>query len=249
MIGIPFIKKFVWRQNLKNGTFGDEKMIADKSVSYADAFDYDQDGNMDLIVSNSFDVFIYRNLGGGVFSESPTNKLDTSTKYLSHGDIDNDGDMDILSGNILDKRLYIYTNLGSEFSETPYTFGGVVGALNYISPIDFDHDGDLDIFTSTSLTNQYLYYENLTIITSITDIEASGIKIWPNPCLSTFHVDTDLTTYNSINIVDLNGVDYDFITNSDGDNSSVDISHLPIGMYYIQLVNDKETVVLPFVKE
>jgi uncharacterized repeat protein (TIGR01451 family) len=112
--------------------------------------DYDNDGDLDILLSgggNSWVSEVYRNDGGGVFTDVDANLIrvfvDSSVAW---GDYDNDGDLDILltgshaSGTV--SRVYRndgalgFTNIGAALA--PVAAGSVAWG-------DYDNDGDLDI--------------------------------------------------------------------------------------------------------
>ena len=129
--------------------------------SSAEWGDYDNDGDMDLLLtgvnaSNRF-TKIYRNNGNNSFSEQTSISLigvcDGSAKW---GDYDNDGDLDIIltgsSGNNTVTKLY-RNNGNNSFSEQ--SVAALAGA--YYSSVDwadYDNDGYLDIFL-TGASNNY----------------------------------------------------------------------------------------------
>jgi hypothetical protein len=80
--------------------------------------DYDNDGDLDLYVTNSRDVepnFLYENNGGGSFTKITSNEV---VNYMSnsHGaswiDFDNDGDLDLLVANDQDQQNFLFSNNG-----------------------------------------------------------------------------------------------------------------------------------------
>lgn len=117
--------------------------------------DYDNDGDLDLLVtnSNSQGNFLYKNNGNGSFTKV-TNTVVTTDKAPSHGcsfaDIDNDGDLDIFITNDKGKKfLYMNDGKGNFTAKTDevvnFNFGNSFGHVWS----DFDHDGDLDLYVAT----------------------------------------------------------------------------------------------------
>ncbi|MBL0132514.1 MAG: VCBS repeat-containing protein [Chitinophagaceae bacterium] len=117
--------------------------------------DYDNDGDLDLFVTNSNTLgnFLYRNEGNGDFTKI-TNSIVVKDRGNSHGcsfaDIDNDGDLDLyVTNDKAFKFLYINDGKGEFTSKTDevinFNFGNAFGQ----SWSDFDHDGDLDLFVAT----------------------------------------------------------------------------------------------------
>jgi hypothetical protein len=114
--------------------------------------DYDSDGDLDILQTGIYGTYnsetaskIYRNDGGGVFTDIDAGLLDVAGA-ANWGDYDNDGDLDILlSGwkNMMGNRAKMYRNDGDGIfvdindslmaaNDPPLAWG------------DYDNDGDLD---------------------------------------------------------------------------------------------------------
>jgi len=144
--------------NEGNGTFkrADNVISNEGGQSVGSCWgDYDNDGDLDLFVtnSNSKGNFLYRNEGNGKFSKVTTGVAVTD-KGASHGcsfaDIDNDGDLDLYVTN--DRGVkFLYLNDGKgDFSRKTdevisFDFGKSLGH----SWSDYDKDGDLDLVVAT----------------------------------------------------------------------------------------------------
>ena len=129
--------------------------------------DYDNDGDLDLFVTNySEDNFLYANDGAGNFTKITVGVV-VSDGGISHGaswgDYDNDGDLDLFVANWEYQNNFLYANNGDGTFErvTFYlvassddsSFSGVWG--------DYDNDGDLDLFvTNWHGENNFLYQNN-----------------------------------------------------------------------------------------
>jgi len=122
--------------------------------------DYDNDGDADLIVINTFqDNFFYENNGNGTFTKILNQPfLSTGEQPLTAcwGDFNNDGFLDLVVGSYADSRIYF--NNGNKTFKTS-TFPEISGNATGCSIGDFDLDGYLDvIFIRTGQTS--LYYQN-----------------------------------------------------------------------------------------
>lgn len=161
---------FLYRNN-GNGTFSDVASSAGVGVvanTVGSAFaDYDNDGDLDLYVSNSTGVqdFLYRNNGDGTFTDVAAGAgiVDLiGTNGVAWADYDGDGDMDLFAAH--DGPNSLYRNNGNG------TFTDVAGTVGITDPPtssqgvawgDYDADGDFDIYVSnTSGTQDYLYRNN-----------------------------------------------------------------------------------------
>jgi predicted nucleotidyltransferase len=127
--------------------------VSNGSVAWGD---YDDDGDLDILLTGSFVSKIYRNNGKNTFTEQTGISLPgVIYSSVAWGDYDNDGDLDILltgkSGVPISK---IFRNNGNN-SFTEQTGISLTG-VNYGSVAwgDYDNDGDLDILL-TGLTNSY----------------------------------------------------------------------------------------------
>ena len=99
-------------RNRGNGTFQD--VTAQSGIQHRDygmgacAGDYDNDGRVDLYVTNVGPNTLYRNTGGGVFTDV-TRRARVGAPLWSAGcafaDLDRDGDLDLFVTNYVDIRL------------------------------------------------------------------------------------------------------------------------------------------------
>jgi hypothetical protein len=134
-------------------------------VSWAD---YDQDGYLDLFVSNFGTPrnFLYRNNGDETFTRVDSAPITTdimNAEGCVWADFDNDGDLDLFVSVGLGANDVIYRNDG----------GGVFTRLTNIPPVqsggnsrgcawaDFDNDGWVDLFVANEQSqNNFLFHNN-----------------------------------------------------------------------------------------
>ena len=120
------------------------------SLSDAAWGDYDNDGDLDLVLTgNGTPNFarIYANDGAGNLSQVK-HMADIYRSSCAWGDYDNDGDLDLAICGYDGSGLYtwICQNTGSDFVEQPFYFPYVrEGSLSWA---DADQDGDLDFFVT-----------------------------------------------------------------------------------------------------
>ncbi|CAM2064629.1 VCBS repeat-containing protein [Sulfidibacter corallicola] len=115
--------------------------------------DYDNDGYLDLFVSNQAeqDNFLYHNLGDGRFERVTTGSIvsDRGDSYAAAwGDYDNDGYLDLYVANNYDQVNFLYRNEGDGSFERIRTGPAAEEVRSSYSPtwIDYDGDGDQDLY-------------------------------------------------------------------------------------------------------
>jgi hypothetical protein len=122
--------------------------------------DYDNDGDLDLFVSNAFgeNNFLYRNDGPSGFARITegfiVNDGGNSTS-LAWGDFDNDGWLDLFVANDLGQNNFLYRNEGDgTFSPMPASAVESDGGRSWgCAWGDYDNDGDLDLFVANGLAD------------------------------------------------------------------------------------------------
>ena len=137
--------------NNRDGTFTDINAglpgVYRSSVAWGD---YDNDGDLDILLTgatgggSAFSV-VYRNDGGGVFSDIGAGLPGVRYSAAAWGDYDNDGDLDILlAGNTTEGApiASIYRNDGGAFNDINAGLPGVRYAS--VAWGDYDNDGHLD---------------------------------------------------------------------------------------------------------
>ena len=111
--------------------------------------DYNNDGKLDVIITGVTDnggltASIWRNEGGGIFTDAGANLPGTDLGFEVWGDCDNDGDLDLLfGGNSNDGWIArIYRNDGGTFTNINAGLLGVIWSSAAWG--DYDNDGNLD---------------------------------------------------------------------------------------------------------
>ncbi len=121
--------------------------------------DYDNDGDLDLAVAGySISLGnitrVYRNDGGGVFTDIVAGLTGVAWAGIAWGDYDNDGDLDLcVAGETTTARVSrIYRNDGSGVF---VDIAAPIVDVNYAAVAwgDYDNDGDLDLAISGGLAS------------------------------------------------------------------------------------------------
>ncbi len=173
-------------QNNGNNTFAEQTGIPLTGAYYGSTAwgDYDNDGDLDILLTGFNGTIIYQNNGNNTFTEQTGIHL-TGVFYSSvaWGDYDNDGDLDILLTGTADGTTgvsKIYQNNGNN------TFTRQIGipltGVYYSSVAwgDYDNDGDLDILltgTTDGTTGVSKIYQNNgnNTFTEQTGISLTGV--------------------------------------------------------------------------
>jgi uncharacterized repeat protein (TIGR01451 family) len=133
--------------------------ITGVAVSLAAWGDYDNDGDLDIVVAGCLQICpaqnitrVYRNDGAGqgnqwIFTDIQAGLPGIDGGSLAWGDYDNDGDLDILLSGLAawDAITRIYRNDGNDtFTDIQ---AGMVGMSppGFVAWGDYDNDGDLDV--------------------------------------------------------------------------------------------------------
>jgi hypothetical protein len=123
--------------------------------------DYDNDGDPDLLVINTFqDNFFYENNGEGSFTKVFNQPfLSTGEQPLTAcwGDLNNDGYTDLVIGSYNDSRIY-FNNGDKSFRAK--SFPNISGNATGVSLGDFNNDGYLDVIFIRTGQNALFYLNN-----------------------------------------------------------------------------------------
>lgn len=148
-------------RNTGNNNFQEQTSISLPGASLSSGAwgDYDNDGNLDIILAGAtgdypnFNQFtrVYHNNGNNTFTELLNTKIvGISQGSLAWGDYNNDGFLDILlTGYTGSSYIFkVYQNNGNQtFTDNPFV--QLPGAIACdVKWADYDNDGDLDILMS-----------------------------------------------------------------------------------------------------
>ena len=131
----------------------------------ATPFDYDNDGDLDLYVSNlARPNLLHRNEGRGTFrqiAEEMGLQHAGSTYGAFPADYDNDGDLDLLLANVGEEANALLRNDGASGFVEVGASAGLSDVANTLGALwaDYDNDGDLDLLLANF--GYPVVYENL----------------------------------------------------------------------------------------
>ncbi len=119
--------------------------------------DFNNDGRLDLFVASYGPNFLFRNDGGGKFTNVAKQmgvEGGERATPSNWGDYDNDGRVDLYVSSYIDKPLnerdYLYHNVGARFSEGSRLEHGATHGIQWA---DFDGDGALDLAIANNNPN------------------------------------------------------------------------------------------------
>ena len=169
------VSKDVLYRNNGDGTFttvtGSALVSEDGTGRNATWADYDNDGSIDVFISNQIETFLYKNEGGEKFTKVtalPTMPLsfDSDHQGGAWGDYNADGFLDLFVGSYQlsdNARNFLFKNNGDgTFTMEPAT--NIVCAKGYSTDpswIDYDQNGTLDLFVPNYGGTPNFLYTNL----------------------------------------------------------------------------------------
>ncbi len=196
------------------------------STSQGSWGDFNNDGNIDLFITNKENVIsqdnsLYINNGNGNFTKITSGSIVNDQGYSfgsAWADINNDGYLDMFVVNqIATENNFLYLNNGDE-SFTKVTTGDIVNvpATSYSCAFgDYDNDNNIDLFIANRDETNFLYHNNgdgtFTRIVDgdiVNDLEYSIGANWVD-----YDNDMDLDLYVSNGNAENNSL---YVNNNDG---------------------------------
>jgi hypothetical protein len=198
--------------NFVKNNFLQESMIDLGEGAYPTMFDYEGDGDLDLLVGNFgyygtpyvSKIALFKNVGTVTtpsFSLVTADFANLSTIGILNmtpttGDMDADGDPDLLVGDNNGRFSYFMNTAGfgnpAVFSSTPTASYGVgfltgmhVGVRSYPQIIDLDKDGKLDIIAGNQAGKIYYYHNTGTTTAptfSLVSTALGGVNVLQSAC-------------------------------------------------------------------
>ena len=203
--------------------------------------DVNNDGFVDVVVCSYLEgLALYYNSGQEFTKEIVDADFNLGTAIVL-SDLDNDDDLEIVIIHEDESSLFYYENNNGIFNKNAIIEGaGLTG--NTIRSFDFDNDNDQDILALSFWTGGIFLFKNTLLSSSVSTSESTSISIFPNPAQESIVVQTDIQ------------VDFIKLYNSRGEmvlssvHTEIDISQLPQGIYFVQLISDNEMSTYKFLK-
>jgi hypothetical protein len=106
---------------------------------------------------------------------------------------------------------------------------------------------NIPVHTSSTTNVSFSVNTNFCTVLGVENVSdnISGIEIYPNPASDKLHISEKNYSVNSVEVFDVNGKNIKSIAND----SSIDVSNLPNGIYFIRIKTDKGDFNKKFIKE
>jgi hypothetical protein len=153
-----------WYENDGNQVFQQHYVQNNYDAFWAKAYDFDLDGDMDILGcgSDPDDISWWENDGNMNFTRHIINYNVGGPQSIEAADIDLDGDLDIVSGIRYNDAIYWWEN-NNYVSYIRHTINNNFDYPSLIIPLDIDSDGDVDVVGGAFLGNKISWFENQLI--------------------------------------------------------------------------------------
>jgi hypothetical protein len=188
--------------------------------------DYDNDGNLDLYVTLPVTNLLYRNLGGGNFTQITSGSIVTDS-FNTYGaawtDYDQDGFLDLFVTTLdanASKHCLLYRNNGDgTFTSVNSALVAELASSSGCAWGDYDNDGKSDLFVcsggaSTSIPNRLYHNNGDGTFTRMTSASLGGIITDLGVCKNAAWGDYDNDGY--LDLFVSNGAGNNFLYHNNG---------------------------------
>lgn len=164
------------RQNINIGAIPNNK-----SVSYMDKADFDNDGDMDIVAgTTTTKIYVLENQGNGNFMRHEVYNNANNTLIIKAIDLDGDGDTDIVNESTGGDLIWLENQGNFNFNLVQI---GPMSQPNW-SDFDFwdyDADGDIDVFATNNTVSRFTNPGS-----SSGNFTSTGLNLPPNIILFKF---------------------------------------------------------------
>ena len=140
-----------WVRNLGGGNFASPVAFTPNPTGNFAVTDFDSDGLLDVLITESTGLLWLQNLGAGTFGAPALLAASVLASEMIAGDFDGDGLGDVVTwGPTSNSPAYLYRNSGTGAVLPRVDLGSETSSLAQLLSEDVDADGDLDIVVSSS---------------------------------------------------------------------------------------------------
>lgn len=220
---------------------------------YVAAFhDYDDDGQLDILKSNTGfgapgDLAWYNKLGDGTYFENPITCSITRPAVAKMADLNDDGftDLVVTNGSTGADDIVWFESTGAGTYLAEATIDTSQNQVFGITGADFDGDLDMDIATVDFQNFDLNIFINNKYTLSTDSFSKESISIFPNP--SSNKLNFKGTTSENFEVLVYDILGKKIIETTKNINSTLDISKLQAGVYFLKFKNYNTTY--KFIKE
>jgi hypothetical protein len=209
--------------------------------------DYDNDGDMDLVVGEYYGNLQYFQNTGTVSSPAFAAPVQnpggitavTDFAHPNFADLDNDGDKDLIVGESGGAHRY-FQNTGTASAPVwgpiqTNPFGlTTVNLASMPSFVNFDNDGDWDLLT-TDYDGNFNYFQNTTTPLSVKNLSGqTELVLYPNPATEVVYLKgREVQNVATVEVFDVNGR---MVISQEG-NQPLVVKELAEGFYTAKIVH------------
>lgn len=251
-----------WLQNDGNANFSPIGVQAEIQSDMIELVDLDNDGYLDIISGGDYtyspEYLYWVKNNNGVFEQATIIDNNQSAKTIICADINNDGYKDLIGLSIIqnnqqwEETLFYYTFNGNSFENKTIIaeLGDKSNGNRDLYAGDLNNDGKMDIAISYAYFQQSGYFLNTSTLSNNNEFNENyySIKMFPNPTFDKVYwvLDNSSEQYKVNVYSELGQLLIEKVNN---ENNFIDISHLPHGIYFVQIKSNHHQSTKKIVKK